>query len=220
MATRARRPRRRSRLGPRAAGGLPQSDPASKVSNASTASGRPDVAVARALLHTGAMSSLPSYADGGSDAPVDGRLRGLLETTHLLWTAPEERRRMRAFGFRPAVEPGVLKREWRGLAVRVSDSGIRAARPGRGELAWVAADRALLLDGEPYAGGRAGLDLVQELLDLISAYERWVEAREGREGRIQRSVEAFPDRRPMNALAETRRLQRLLHTPRARGRGR
>ena len=48
---------------------------------------------------------------------------------------------MRAFGFRPAVEPGVLKREWRGLAVRVSDAGIRAARPGRGELAWIAADR-------------------------------------------------------------------------------
>ena len=166
------------------------------------------------------MSSLPSYADGGSDAPVDGRLRGLLETTHLVWTAPEERRRLRAFGFRPAVEPGVLKREWRGLSVRVSASGIRAARPGRGELAWIAADRALLLDGEPYPGGRAGLDLVQELLDLISAYERWVEAREGREGRIRRSVEAFPDRRPMNALAETRRLQRMLHTPRGRGRGR
>jgi hypothetical protein len=57
------------------------------------------------------LSSLPSYADGGSAAPVDGRLRGLLEATHLLWTSPEERRRMRAFGFRPAVEPGVLKRE-------------------------------------------------------------------------------------------------------------
>ena len=39
---------------------------------------------------------------------------------------------MRAFGFRPAVEPGVLKREWRGLAVRVGDHGITAARPGRG----------------------------------------------------------------------------------------
>jgi hypothetical protein len=166
------------------------------------------------------MSSLPSYADGESAAPVDGRLRGLLETTHLLWTSPEERRRMRAFGFRPAVEPGVLKREWRGLAVRVSEAGIRAARPGRGELAWVAADRTLLLDGEPYSGGPRGLDLVQELLDLISAYERWVEAREGREGRIQRSADAFPDRRPVNALAETRRLQRMLHTPRARGRGR
>jgi hypothetical protein len=166
------------------------------------------------------MSSLPSYADGGSGAPVDDRLRELLETTHRQWTSPGERRRMRAFGFRPAVEPGVLKREWRGLQVRVSDAGIRAARPGRGELAWVAADRTLLLDGRPYAGGRSGVGLVQELLDLIGAYERWVEAREGRERRIQRGVEAFPDRRQVNALAETRRLQRMLHTPRARGRGR
>lgn len=166
------------------------------------------------------MSALPAYANGGSDGPVDERLRGLLEATHRLWTSPDERRRMRAFGFRPAVEPGVLKREWRGLAVRVSAPGIRAARPGLGELAWIAADRALLLDGEPYAGGRPGVALVQELLDLISSYERWVEAREGREGRIQRTADAFPDRRPMNALAETRRLQRLLHTPRARGRGR
>ena len=216
----ARRALRLSRTGPHAAGGLPQSDPASKDPNPSTAPGCPDVADARALGHTGAMSSLPSYADGESAAPVDGRLRGLLETTHLLWTSPEERRRMRAFGFRPAVEPGVLKREWRGLAVRVSEAGIRAARPGRGELAWVAADRTLLVDGEPYSGGPRGLDLVQELLDLISAYERWVEAREGREGRIRRGVEAIPDRRPVNALAETRRLQRMLHTPRARGRGR
>jgi hypothetical protein len=166
------------------------------------------------------LSSLPSYENGAPDGPVDDRLRALLEATHRLWTSPGERRRMRAFGFRPAVEHGVLKREWHGLAVRVSDAGIRAARPGRGELAWVAADRALLLDGEPYAGGRSGVGVVQELLDLIGAYERWVEAREGREGRIQRSAEAFPDRRPLNALAETRRLQRLLHTPRARGRGR
>jgi hypothetical protein len=166
------------------------------------------------------MPSLPSMADGGADAPVDGRLRELLQATHLQWTSPDERRRMRAFGFRPAVEPGVLKREWHGLAVRVSEGGIRAARPGRGELAWVAADQVLLLDGEPYAGGRSGVALVQELLELIGAYERWVEAREGREGRIGRGAAAFPDRRPINALAETRRLQRLLHTPRARGRGR
>ena len=31
---------------------------------------------------------------------------------------------------------------------------------------------------------------------------------------------AIPDRRPVNALAETRRLQRMLHTPARRGRGR
>jgi len=164
--------------------------------------------------------SLPSYEDEGLDGLVDGRWRGLLETAHRLWTSPDERRRMRAYGFRPAVEPGVLKREWHGLAVRVSEGGVRAARPGHGELAWVAADRALLLNGEPYAGQPEGLPLVQSLLELINAYERWVEAREGREERIQRSVGAFPDRRPVNALAETRRLQRLLQTPRGRGRGR
>jgi len=164
--------------------------------------------------------SLPSYEDEGLDGLVDGRLRGLLETAHRLWTSPDERRRMRAYGFRPAVEPGVLKREWHGLAVRVSEGGVRAARPGHGELAWVAADRALLLNGEPYAGQPEGLPLVQSLLELINAYERWVEAREGREERIQRSAGAFPDRRPVNALAETRRLQRLLQTPRGRGRGR
>jgi hypothetical protein len=166
------------------------------------------------------MSSLPSVANGDSDGPVDARLRGLLETTHRQWTSPDERRRMRAFGFRPAVEAGVLKRDWHGLSVRVSQTGIRAARPGRGELAWIAGARELLLDGERYAGGRAGVGLVQELLDLIGAYERWVEAREGREGRIRRGADAFPDRRPVNALAETRRLQRLLHTPAGRGRRR
>lgn len=162
--------------------------------------------------------SLPSYADGGRG--VHERLVGLLEAAHRQWTSPDERRRMRAFGFRPAVEPGVLKREWHGLAVRVSTGGIRAARPGSGELAWVAADRRVLLDGEPFEGGGRGLDLVDGLLDLIAAYERWVEAREGREGRMRRGEAAFPDRRPVNALAETRRLQRMLHTPSRGRRGR
>lgn len=125
---------------------------------------------------------------------------------------------MRAFGFRPAVEAGVLKREWHGLAVRVSARGLRAARPGLGELAWVAPEGVILLDGRPYAGGPEGLPLVESLLGLIAAYERWIEAREGREGRMERAREAFPDRRPMNALAETRRLQRLVHTPSRRRR--
>ena len=163
-------------------------------------------------------SALPSYAAGPPDSGVDVRLRGLLETTHRQWTSPAERRRMRAFGFRPAVEPEVLKREWHGLAVRVSAAGIRAARPGAGELAWVAPEGVLLLDGSPYAGERGGLPLVESLLALIAAYERWVEAREGREGRIERGRSTFPDRRPMNALAETRRLQRLLHGPSTRRR--
>ncbi|MGD9696062.1 MAG: hypothetical protein AB7V42_10425 [Thermoleophilia bacterium] len=166
------------------------------------------------------MNALPSYADGETGPGVDDRLRGLLDTAHRQWTSPDERRRMRAFGFRPAVEPGVLKREWHGLAVRISATGIRAARPGEGELVWAAADRALLLNGEPYSGEPGGLGLVESLLDLIGGYERWVEAREGREERIQRGRSTGPaDRRPVNALAETRRLQRLLNTgPPARGR--
>jgi hypothetical protein len=165
-----------------------------------------------------ATPSLPSVGDGSEDNPLDARLPGLLEATHRQWSSPDERRRMRAFGFRPAVEPGVLKREWHGLAVRVSAGGMRAARPGEGELAWIAEGRTLLLDGEPYPGGGAGLALVENLLDLIAAYERWVEAREGREGRIQRGRSGPPDQRPVNALAETRRLQRMLQAPPRRGR--
>ncbi|HMM49070.1 MAG TPA: hypothetical protein PKE32_05600 [Miltoncostaeaceae bacterium] len=155
-------------------------------------------------------STLPSYDDGPGDR-MAARLPSLLEATHAQWTAADERRRMRAFGFRPAVEPGVLKREWHGLAVRVSQSGLRAALPGVAELVWNTADRSMLLNGEPYRDTDKGLALVEILLDLIGAYERWVEVREGREGRMQRGRIAFPDRRPVNALAETRRLQRLIH---------
>lgn len=164
------------------------------------------------------MAALPSYADGPASDSLHERLRSLLEATHRQWISPDERRRMRAFGFRPAVEPGVLKREWHGLAVRVSLAGVRAARPGEGELAWLAEGRTLLLDGEPYSGEAAGMSLVESLLALIAAYERWVEAREGRDERIQRGRDLPSDRRPVNALAETRRLQRLLQGPRARGR--
>lgn len=164
------------------------------------------------------MAALPSYAGGRAGDGVGERLRSLLEATHRQWTSPDERRRMRAFGFRPAVEPGVLKREWHGLAVRVSISGVRAARPGDGELAWRAEGRTLLLDGEPYGGDASGAGLVEGLLALIAAYERWVEAREGRDERIQRGRDLPSQTRPVNALAETRRLQRLLQAPRARGR--
>jgi hypothetical protein len=156
--------------------------------------------------------TLPSYADGSTGDRMEVRLPALIEATHAQWALPDERRRMRAFGFRPAVEPGVLKREWHGLAVRVSGAGLRAALPGAAELVWSAPDRALLLDGEPYRDTEKGLALVGNLLDLIGAYERWVEAREGREGRMERGRTAFPDRRPVNALAETRRLQRLIHS--------
>ena len=65
----------------------------------------------------------------------------LLEATLGRWTSPDERRRMRVFGFRPAVEPGVLKRDWHGLEVRVSDGLLIARRRGDGEVAFRSADR-------------------------------------------------------------------------------
>ncbi len=147
------------------------------------------------------------------------RLEGLLETTHALWSAPEERRRLRAFGFRPAVEPGVLKREWHGMSVRISGTTFRAARPGAGELVYRAGDRAVLLNGEPFEMTEPALDLVRQLLDLVQGYERWVEVREGRQGRIDRLAHVSARDRPqVNALAETRRLQRMLQVPRTRTR--
>jgi len=100
--------------------------------------------------------------------------------------------------------------------VRVGEEDIRASRPGQGELVWRAEGRTLELDGVTYEGGKSGVGLVEGLLDLIAAYERWVEAREGREERIMRARPGPADRRPMNALAETRRLQRLLHQPRGK----
>jgi hypothetical protein len=118
---------------------------------------------------------------------------------------------MRTFGFRPAVEPGVLKREWHGLQVRVSAEALIARRPGLGELVYRDRGGRLELDGEAFAPTLEGSELVAGLLSLIAAYERWVEAREGREGRLARHGVGL-DRRPVNALAETRRLQRLLHS--------
>jgi hypothetical protein len=148
-----------------------------------------------------------------------GRLEGLLETAHALWSAPEERRRMRAYGFRPAVEPGVLKREWHGMSVRISDTTFRVARPGAGELVYRAGDRAVLLNGEPFEVTAPSLELVRQLLDLVQNYERWVEVREGRQGRIDRLANVqVHDRRQINALAETRRLQRMLQIPRTKAR--
>lgn len=147
------------------------------------------------------------------------RLEGLLETTHALWSAPAERRRMRAYGFRPAVEPGVLKREWHGLSVRISGTTFRVEDAAAGELVYRAGDRAVLLNGEPFVVTVASLDLVRQLLDLVQNYERWVEVREGRQERIDRlSRVQTNDRRQINALAETRRLQRMLQIPRSKTR--
>lgn len=127
---------------------------------------------------------------------------------------------MRAFGFRPAVEPGVLKREWRGAAVRVSEACLRLRGPDGARLEFhlePGGAPTLLLDDAPLGPGAAEGPMVAVVLDLVGSYERWVEAREGRRERIDRALrQADPNRQPMNALAETRRLQRLLQTPRRR----
>jgi hypothetical protein len=159
----------------------------------------------------------PVPAGGGDDGYVE-QLRTLLETAHGLWSHPDERRRMRYFGFRPAVEPGVLKREWHGLGVRISGGGLRIARPGAAEIVYRADDRSLLLDGGPFVATPEGTEVVRQAMDLVQAYERWVEAREGRQERISRG-QGDDDRRPRNALAETRRLQRIMQMQRPRGRG-
>ena len=156
----------------------------------------------------------PLPSDAGDDFPA--QLATLLETAHTLWSTSEERRRMRYFGFRPAVEQGVLKREWHGMGVRVSANTLRAALPGAGELVYRAADRTVLLDGGAFVATQGGLELVRQLMDLITSYERWVEAREGREERIGRGAQGGGDARPLNALAETRRMQRLLQLQRPR----
>jgi hypothetical protein len=142
--------------------------------------------------------------------PIAEDLVALLEATLGRWTSSDERRRMRVFGFRPAVEPGVLKRDWHGLEVRVADGVLIARRRGEGEVVFRAEDRSLEYDGGPFVARKRPLALVQSLLELIQAYERWVEAREGREGRLARGHWSGPDPRPVNALAETRRLQRVL----------
>jgi hypothetical protein len=128
------------------------------------------------------------------------RIASLIATAHAQWSALDERRRMRAFGFRPAVEAGVLKREWRGLQIR-------------------AADRSLTVGDAPFALPEHET-IADVLLELIREYERWVEAREGREERIRRGRDISRDRRPVNALAETRRLQRALGQRARTGSGR
>ncbi len=166
------------------------------------------------------ISPLPSPANDDLDEGVE-RLPRLLAEAHRLWTAPDERRRVRAFGFRPAVEEGVLKREWHGLRVRVSEGSIRAALPGVGELFYQTEDGGIMLDGEAFTATPEGVRIVKGLLDLIHDYERWVEVREGREERIARTTRPGGRARqtPYNALAEARRVQRLLLPPR-RGRRR
>ncbi|MDH3724162.1 MAG: hypothetical protein OER93_00225 [Thermoleophilia bacterium] len=151
------------------------------------------------------------------DTALTSRIARVIATAHAQWSAPAERRRLRAFGFRPAVEAEVLKREWRGAQIRTSITGIVAVGDGA-KLHYRAADGSLTVNEAPFLPAEHR-DIANTLLDLIREYERWVEAREGREERIRRGVNISRDRRQVNALAETRRLQRVLDqlTP-ARGR--
>jgi hypothetical protein len=146
------------------------------------------------------------------------RIASLIATAHAQWSALDERRRMRAFGFRPAVEAGVLKREWRGLQIRISIAGIVAGDDSQ-TLVFRAADRSLTVGDAPFALPEHET-IADVLLELIREYERWVEAREGREERIRRGRDISRDRRPVNALAETRRLQRALGQRARTGSGR
>jgi hypothetical protein len=157
---------------------------------------------------------LPPVAAETDGGDLIELLHHLLDTAHTLWSNADERRRMRFFGFRPAVEAGVLKREWHGMSVRISTGALRVSHPGFGELVYRADDRSVLLDGASLEPGDAGREIVRQLLDLIQSYERWVEAREGRQERINRGHTADPSRRSLNPLAETRRLQRRLQVPR------
>jgi Fe2+ transport system protein FeoA len=157
---------------------------------------------------------LPAFASpaGPSEPGVLERLPDLLEAALRVWTDPGERRRLRAFGFTPAHEPGVLKREWHGAQVRVADGRIVVRARGWGALEFRADERRLRHDGAPARPTEQTLGLAEVLVGLIQSYERWVEAREGREGRLRRGHWSGPDPRPVNALAETRRIQRMLQT--------
>lgn len=130
-----------------------------------------------------------------------------------VWRQPGERRRMRAYGFRPSAhKEGVLKREWHQITVRVGPNRIRATHAELGELIFRNEDSALLFNGRPFDDSPAALEIANLLVSLINDYERWVEVREGRASRLRRTRSVTSDPRPINAIAETRRLQRLLGT--------
>jgi hypothetical protein len=79
-----------------------------------------------------------------------------------------------------------------------------------GELSYRADDEALLFNGTPFEGGAPALQTAELMVSLINDYERWIEVREGRASRLRRTASLGSDRRPLNAIAETRRLQRIL----------
>lgn len=167
-------------------------------------------------MHTGGVTKpLPTVSPADDQDAVTAELVSVLDSAHLVWSNPEERRRMRFFGFRPAVEPGVLKREWHGMKVRVSSTLLRAAWPDVGVLESRSPERVLLMDGAPFTPSAPAMQVAQQVLDLIQSYERWVEAREGKDRRIGRGQ---IDGRAVNPLAETRRLQRAMQVRRRRSR--
>ncbi|MCB0881823.1 MAG: hypothetical protein KDC33_06350 [Thermoleophilia bacterium] len=160
--------------------------------------------------------ALTPFTDGDEQTAVVDELTRILSSAHLVWGTPDERRRMRYFGFRPAVEAGVLKREWHGVTVRVSSDTLRAVWPGTGEVELRMPERSLLLDGRPFVPTAEGMAIAQHVLDLIQAYERWVEAREGKDERLSRG--RVDGGRLVNPLAETRRFQRTMQVRRRAGR--
>jgi len=150
-------------------------------------------------------------SDGGSSWTE--QVVAIARVAHDVWLQPGERRRMRAYGFRPSVQKeGVLKRDWHGMTIRVGPNRIRATSPELGELIYRGADDALLFNGKPFDDSRNALQAADLLVSLINDYERWVEVREGRASRLRRTKSVSADRRPVNAIAETRRLQRMLGT--------
>jgi hypothetical protein len=157
----------------------------------------------------------PARSEDAIEALV-GRLTRLLGGAVDVWGAPTERRRMRLFGFRPAVEEGVLKREWHDLAVRVRAGHLSVADKSGSTLTFSSEDGVVRLDGEPFRPTREGLAIVEALVGLVESYERWVEAREGRDERLRRARSVTRDARPVNALAETRRLRRIFTQTRRR----
>jgi hypothetical protein len=190
---------------------MPRED--SPISACETRSHTPcgDASVGRETRHTQGVSTDSHHDPEGSPvAEITERLVPLLDSTHQVWASPQERRRLRAFGFRPAVEANVLKREWHGTQVRVGPDALRVvSEDGTGELAW-RPELGLTLDDRPFTASGEGIALAEAINGLIQSYERWIEAREGREERLKRGHWSAADRRQVNALAETRRLNRLL----------
>ncbi len=154
------------------------------------------------------MSSLPSYADGGSDAPV-GRpsaraARGHPPAVDLAGRATAHARLRLPPGGRARRAQARVAR-----ARRARVGGRHPRRPARPRASWPGSPPTgrCSSTASPTPRGRAGRAAwSRTLLDLIDAYERWVEAREGREGRIRRSVAAeaprpAPGQRPRRDAA-------------------